>query len=102
MEGSKTVKRIHFGLIGVKAGDFIKFLPTGQMFVVNSGNGTPENGGTLVSNLEILGQGLFSLRLATRLLLREDFNTRNDIFRLWDFEGKTLRAIYKEREAQHK
>ena len=102
MERRKSVKRVHFGLVGVKAGDVVTFLPTNQMFMVNSGNGTPENGGTLVSSSEILGPGLFSLRLATRLLLGEHFNPRADVCALWAFGGKTLRAVYKERLAQHK
>jgi hypothetical protein len=88
---------IHFGLMGIKIGDVIKFIPTGEEFKVNSGNGTPENGGDLIINKKILGEGSYSIRLATKRLLGECFNENADIFEFWEFEGKTLRVMYDEK-----
>ncbi len=88
---------IHFGLLGIKMGQRITFIPTEEEFQVASGAGTPDNGGTLVRNPGALGPDLFSLRAATRRLLAYQLNNCDDIWALWKFRGVTLRSIYEQR-----
>ena len=88
------MENIHFGLIGIKIGDIIRFKPTGDKFKVASGNGTPENGGDLISSEQILGTDLFSIKLATRRLLGKQFKEQADLWKMWEFKGKTLKELY--------
>jgi hypothetical protein len=92
------MENIHFGLIGIKIGDIIEFMPTGDKFKVASGNGTPQNGGTLVENKKVLGTVLFDIKSATRRLLGERFDEEVDLWETWEFEGKSLRELYEGRE----
>lgn len=87
-------KRIHFGTLGLKIDDKIRFIPTGKVFRVGSGNGTPGNGGTLIQNPGH-GRGLYSIRLMTRLLMKADeLQDDFDVYKQWEYNGKTLREIF--------
>ncbi len=88
---------LHFGLIGLGIGDTIDFIPTRQKFRVASGNGTPDNGGSSVLNVDVLGKGLYSIRLAAKRMLGYRYNDGIDIWGLWGFKGRTLREIYRDK-----
>lgn len=87
---------IHFGTIGLKIGDKITFRDDNDVFVVSSGNGTPDNGGSLVSYEDGREEGLFSLRFMTRMLLGDEFSDQTDIWNYWKHQGRTLREIFEE------
>lgn len=96
-------RHIHFGLLGLKIGDIIVFNETNDEFIVSSGDGTPgANGGTLVRNERITGDALFSIRLATRRLKKDNYDPDEDIWKLWSYKGKTLRTILEERDNHRK
>jgi len=83
-----------FGTIGLKIGDEIVFRKDKLKFIVASGDGTPENGGTLVAYPDGNFDHLYSLRYITRKILGNEFDKGKDIFELWEYEEKTLRSIY--------
>ncbi len=90
---------IDFGTLGLKIGDEISFKPTGEIFHVGSGNGTPGNGGTLI-RLTVpdskSGCSLFSIRAMTRSLRDGDLPYDLDVYQLWTYQGKTLLEIYEQ------
>ena len=88
---------IDFGTLGLKIGDEICFKPTGEIFHVGSGNGTPGNGGTLIRLPRPeprSGGSLFSIRALTRLLRDGNLPYELDVYDLWTYKGKTFREIY--------
>lgn len=93
-------RHIDFGTLGLKIGDEICFKPTGEIFQVGSGNGTPGNGGTLIRLPRPeprSGCSLFSILALSRLLRGGNLPFDLDVYELWIYEGKTLREIYKKR-----
>ena len=87
---------IDFGTLGLKIGDEICFKPTGEMFHVGSGNGTPGNGGTIIhaSEPDSKGCSKFSIRALTRLLRNGNLPYELDVYALWTYRGKTFREIF--------
>ena len=85
------IRHEHFGLIGLKIGDEITFQDSVTTVTIGSGNGTPDNGGTLVSRRE--EPGLISLRLLTRNLLANAWRDDLDIWKCWRYENRTLREM---------
>lgn len=94
------MRKIHFGTIGVKIGDEIVFKKNGRVFFVSSGNGTPENGGTLVNDPNKKNSKLYSLLHITKKMMGDEYNEGEDIFSLWTFKGESLRSIF-QREKQN-
>jgi len=88
------MERFHFGLIGLKIGDEITFKKNARKFIVSSGNGTPDNGGTLVCDPENYNDGSYSLRYITRRLLGNEFDESIDIPSMWEYQGCILREMY--------
>lgn len=95
----KRVEGIHFGTIGLKIGDRIRFRNDNIYFIVSSGEGTPNNGGTLVRGQNWTRNELWSLRLATRRLLGAKFHDGIDAWSYWSYKGKTLREIYESKRS---
>ena len=93
---------IDFGHLGLRVGDALQFDPRPAIrFVVGSGDGTPGKSGTLIQYRDGRETGYFSLRVMTRRLMGHRFKEDQDIFELWSYRGKTLRAIYNERYTPH-
>ena len=88
------MQKIDFGTIGLKIGDEIVFRKDKLKFIVASGDGTPENGGTIVAYPDDNFDQLYSLSYITKKILGNEFDEGKDIFELWEHEGKTLRSIY--------
>ena len=86
--------KIDFGTIGIKIGDIITFEPLKKEFKVGSGAGVPGNGGTMIYWREEGNHELASLRYATRFLMKDAFREDADIFKLWTYNGQTLREIH--------
>ena len=84
-------REIHFGTLRIPMKELITFSKTGTQYMVASGTGRPENGGTL---LHIPEQGLFSIRLLTRKLMGDAFDEDGDVWALWEYNGKELRSVY--------
>ncbi len=84
---------IHFGTLGLKPGSEIKLADGDVRLLVASGDGTPENGGKLVMKPGV-PRRYWSLPVMTRELLQGDYDPGMDIWKLWTFEGETLRARY--------
>jgi hypothetical protein len=84
-------REIHFGTLRIPMREMITFTRTGAQYVVASGTGRPENGGTL---LAVPGEGLFSIRLLTRRLMCNEFDEDGDVWALWEYKGETLRDIF--------
>ncbi len=89
-----------FGTIGLKIGDEIVFRKDKLKFIVASGDGAPENEGTLVAYPDGNFGHLYSLRYITKKNLGNEFDEGKDIFELWEYEGKTLRSIYKKNQSR--
>ncbi len=85
---------IHFGDLGLKIGDEITFIKDNKKFIVSSGNGTPDNGGTLVRYPEQGTNNLYCLRYMSRRLLADEFEETEDIFERWEYKGITLRKMW--------
>ena len=58
--------KINFGAIGIGIGESIVFIASGEQFMVASGDGTQENGGTLLAYPNGSGKGLFGLEYTTK------------------------------------
>jgi hypothetical protein len=95
---------IHFGTIGIKIGDKISFEGNEDVFIVSSGDGTPDNGGTLVYYED--KRELYRFRpldnMTERLMGIENIQCIEDIegldlWSLWFYKGKSLRSIYDEK-----
>lgn len=117
-ETATDSETIHFGTIGVKIDDRIVFKEYGLEVFVASGDGSPSNGGRLVrfqteadlqkhfeaGALEALGaealHTLYDLPYATRLLLKDRWDPRMDVFELWTSNGRSLRSLYEEKRAR--
>lgn len=84
-------REIHFGTLRIPMREMITFTRTGAQYMVASGTGRPENGGTL---LAVPGEGLFSIRLLTRRLMCKEFEEDGDVWALWEYKGETLRDIF--------
>lgn len=86
-------QREHFGMIRLQIGERIKFLNCEDVFIVSSGNGTPDNGGTLVRRQKSRKKNhYFSLRCMTRQMLGcKELPEQTDIWSYWIYEGTTLR-----------
>ena len=87
----------HFGLIGLKAGDKLRFRGSEDVFRICSGRGVPENGGTLVSYDDNRDEYIYGLRTLTRRLLGVDHGKLPedlDIWSCWLYEGRTLREMF--------
>jgi len=91
----RNIEYTDFGTLGLKIDDEICFRPTGQIFKVGSGNGTPGNGGTMIQNP---GVGICSIRFMTRRLLNGELPDDLDIYELWEYRGKTFREISDEKK----
>lgn len=89
-----NLDHIDFGILGLPAGEEIKFEKTGAIYVVSSGNGTPGNGGTIVVPADEVNPYLRSIRLATRELLGEGFDREADVFSFWTYRGAKLSELY--------
>lgn len=89
------VKEIDFGDIGIKIGDEIVFIPSDEVFNVCSGDGTPGNGGTLISKKD--DHVLFTIKSITKKLLGDSYSEDIDVFSLFKFSGKNLRDIYNDK-----
>ena len=81
----RTSELIRFKTLGLKIDDKIRFISSGDLFRVG--------GGIMIQNPSP-GGGLYSITLMTRLLLNverlpEDF----DVYKRWEYKGKTLRDI---------
>jgi hypothetical protein len=85
-------RMIHFGTLRIPAGEMVIFTPTGNQYMVASGAGKPENGGTILSNH---GKGLCSIGYLTRLIMGEEFDEDADVWSLWEYKGETLREIFR-------
>lgn len=84
--------KIDFGTIGIKIGDTINFIRDPSItYKIGSGNGTPDNGGTLLIDED--NGSLSSITVITKKLMGKDFNTDLDIFELWLYKGETLRTM---------
>ncbi len=86
------IEKIHFGTLGLKTGDTITFIPTGEEIRVASGQGTPDNGGTLVRFPDNRDDVSYSIRAMTRKLTGDKFNEAADVWRLWHYQGEDLRT----------
>ena len=88
-------QREHFGMIGLKIGERIKFRDCEDVFIVSSGNGTPDNGGTLVRREKSRKKNYYySLRSMTRRMLGlGELPEQIDIWSYWSNEGATLREM---------
>jgi len=82
---------IHFGTLRIPMREMITFTKTGAAYMVASGTGRPENGGSL---LAVPGEGLFSIRYLTRRLMGQEFDEDGDVWALWEYKGETLRNIF--------
>lgn len=70
--------KIDFGTIGIKIGDTINFIRDPSItYKVGSGNGTPDNGGTLLIDED--NGSLSSITVITKKLMGKDFNTDMDV-----------------------
>ncbi len=87
----KRRREIHFGTLRIPMGEKVTFSRTGAQYMVASGKGKPDNGGTVLS---VPGEGLVSIRLLTRKLMGEDFVENGDVWALWEYRGEALRAIF--------
>jgi hypothetical protein len=89
---------IDFGTLGLKIGDEVCFKPTGEIFHVGSGDGTPGNGGTIIQTSEPDSNGcsLFSIRAMTSRLRDGNLPYELDVYQLWTYRGKTFREIYED------
>jgi hypothetical protein len=92
-------ERINFGDLDFNLGDKITFLPQPEIdFEVASAKG-----GTLVRysdgrvDSDVNEEVLYAIRLLTRRLMGDDFSDDLDIYELWTYQDKTLRAIYLEK-----
>jgi hypothetical protein len=83
---------IHFGTLRIPPGEMVKFTKTDTQYMVASGAGKPENGGTILSEP---GKGLFSIEYLTRLLMGKEFDKAIDVWSLWEYKSETLRSIFK-------
>ena len=90
----QRMKEIHFGTLGIPMREGITFTKTGAQYIIGSGRGKPNNGGTLVV---VPGEGLWSLRALTRRLMGEEFNETGDVWSLWDHKGESLRSIFEQK-----
>jgi hypothetical protein len=93
----RNIQYTDFGTLGLKIDDEICFSPSGQIYKVGSGNGTPGNGGTLIYNPDPEGCGRYSIRAITRRLLNGELPDELDIYQLWTYQGKTFREIFEEK-----
>jgi hypothetical protein len=84
-------REIHFGTLRIPMHEMITFTQTGAQYMVASGAGRPENGGTL---LVVPGKGLCSLGWLTRRLMGKEFDEDGDVWALWEYKGETLRNIF--------
>lgn len=84
---------LHFGLIGLTIGDFIDFKHDNVRAMVASGDGTPENGGSMVRVPDIDPVVAYSLKAMTRKLLDGKLDEATDIWDLWLYEGTSLREM---------
>jgi hypothetical protein len=84
-------RMIHFGTLRIPMGEMVTFIKTRENYMVASGSGRPDSGGTLLS---VPGEGLFSIRLLTRRLMGREFDEGGDVWALWEYKGETLRNIY--------
>ncbi len=91
-------KNEHFGMIGLKIGDKIRFRDDPEeVVVVSYGNGTPDNRAIFVSYPDRRELDLFSLRLMTRLMLGiRELPEDIDIWEYWLYRNKTLREMLDE------
>lgn len=87
-----NMEKIHFGTLGLKKGDTITFIPTGEEIRVSSGQGTPDNGGTLVRFPDNRDDASYSIRAMTRRLAGDRFNEDADVWRLWQYQDEDLRS----------
>ena len=88
-------QREHFGMIGLQIGERIKFRDCEDVFIVSSGNGTPDNGGTLVRRQKSRKKNRFySLRCMTRQMLGgKELPEQIDIWSYWVYNDITLREM---------
>lgn len=89
---------IHFGTLGLKIGDEITYIKDDTKFIVSSGNGTPENGGTMIRYHGDDSNHHYSLRYMSRRLMGDEFDETKDIFELWAYEGETLTKIWRKKQ----
>lgn len=86
------MEKIHFGTLGLKTGDMITFIPTGEDICVASGEGIPDNGGMLVRFPDNRDDVSYSIRAMTRRLAGDRFNEDADVWRLWQYQDEDLRS----------
>jgi len=84
-------REIHFGTLRIPMREMVTFIRTGAQYMVASGSGRPEAGGSL---LAVPGEGLFSIQSLTRRLMAQEFDEDGDVWALWEYNGETLRSIF--------